>query len=152
MRSETPRYIKRNALLSSVLLLPFLAVLAANGLDKLINNRDLYNSWLWHAPVLRIWIIILPALAFLFVAASYIAFIIKGSSSKQSWFKKMFDIRHMWPIILPGLIAFGVLFLVEFHDSTQCWVQTPGHLMTHISQTWQCTLSNRASHLIFRQF
>ena len=149
MQSETPSYIKRNAIVASALLLPFLAALAANGLDRLINNRNLYRTWLWQTPVLRIWVIILPALAFLFVAASYIIFVIKSTTSKQSWLKRIFDIRHMWPIILPGLIALGVLFIVEFHDSGQCWVQSPTHLATHLSQVWQCTLANRANRLIF---
>jgi hypothetical protein len=149
MQSEMPSYIKRNALLAGVMLLPFLAALSANSFDRLINHRDLYSSWLWHAPVLRIWVIILPSLALLFMAASYIAFVIKSSSSKQSWLKRVFDFRHIWPIILPALIAFGVLFLVEFHDSGQCWVHSPGQLITHLGQAWQCTLSNRANHLIF---
>ena len=44
---------------------------AANGIDRLINNRNLYHTWLWQAPFLRIWVIILPAVAFVFMAASY---------------------------------------------------------------------------------
>ena len=152
MQSQTPRYIKRNAIVASIMLLPFLAALGANSLDKLINNRNLNNTWLWQAPILRIWVIILPAIAFLFVVASYIVFVIKSSPSKQSFIKRMSDVRLIWPIILPGLIAFGVLFMVEFHDSVQCWVQSPTHLATHISQVWQCTLSNRANHLNFLKF
>ena len=147
IQSEIPSYIKRNAVLAGIMLLPFLAALGANGLDRLINNRNLYNTWLWHAQILRIWVIILPALAFLFMAASYLAFVIKSSSSKQSLIKRMFDVRHIWPIILPGVVAFGVLFLVEFHDSGQCLAYSPGHVVTHLGQAWQCTISHRANHI-----
>ena len=145
MQSEMPRYIKLNGLVASIMLIPFAVGLIANSLDGLINNQNLYNSWLWHMPVLAIWVLYLPALALLFSLLTYMVYLLRGADSKKLvWLKRAVDIKYVWPIILPGLVALGILFILIFHDSGHCWVQTPSHLLTHLSQTWKCTISNRS--------
>lgn len=149
--NETPRYIKLNSIIAGVLLLPFVAALMANGLDKVINNHTLYNSWLWRTPALSLWILRLPEIAFLLAVGSYLVYLARGTGSvKSTWLKRALDVRHSWPIIIPAVIAFGIMFLVAFHDIGQC-VQSPSHLINHASQTWHCAMNNQSLG-IFRKF
>ncbi len=142
---QTPWHVKRVSILSSLLILPFFAALMANALDKTINNHTLYNSWLWDRPAIGLWVLYLPLTALLLACGSFLIYLAKDTKSRQSsWLKRALDIKHSWPIIIPGIIAFGILFMAVFHDSVQCWVQTPDHALTHIQQTWQCTTRNLA--------
>lgn len=153
MHTRTPKFIKLSSLIAAVLLVPFCAALIANGLDKVINNRTLYSSWLWHAPVLTLWVLILPSLAFTVAAITYIIYALKGTKlKKSSWLKRAVDIKHSWPTIIPGLLSCGILLLVAFHDSVHCWVQTPAHFVGHASQTWQCSTKNQSLDAFKRIF
>jgi hypothetical protein len=148
--NETPRYIKRNSIVAGALLFPFMAALIANGLDKVINNHTLYNSWLWRTPVLSLWVLRLPELAFLLAGGSYLVYLARGTgSTKSTWLKRALDVSHSWPIIIPTIFAFGVMFLIAFHDVGQC-VQSPSHLVSHANQTWQCAVNNQ-SLKVFRK-
>jgi hypothetical protein len=145
MWNETPHYIKRNSLIGMVMLLPFMASLVANSLDKVINNHTLYNSWLWKLPFSRLWVLWLPESAFLLMLGTYIYFLIKENKTGRSGFiKRIFNIKHSWPIIVPGILAFGVLFILAFHDSVQCWVHSPSYATSHLSQEWSCTTRNQS--------
>lgn len=149
MHNSMPNYIKRNSLMAGALLVPFFAALTANGLDKVFNNHDLHNSWLWHSPAIGLWVIWFPIVALCLAVGSYLIFVFtRSSANKRSWLRKAFDLAHAWPVLLTGLIALSILMLLEFHDSAHCWVQTPTHLASHLQQTWQCSESNRA--VIFR--
>ena len=139
---DTPSYIKTNSILSSLLLLPFIAALLANGLDKVIHNHTLYGSWLWKTPFIQLWVLYLPVAAFLLAAGSYLFYLTKYK--RTNWLNRIADIKRSWPIILPAIFAFGILFLIAFHDSGQCLVQTPAHFISHMSQTWQCTKQNQS--------
>lgn len=145
MNMRMPKYVKSNGLMAGILLLPFFAALIANGLDRVLNHHTLYSSWLWHRPAIGLWVVYLPMLALLLVAGSYLAFIFKDRRQKQSFLKRALDIYSSWPLILVGVMAFGILFLVEFHDSAQCWTHTPSHLATHMNQALQCTSANEVS-------
>lgn len=133
---QTPQYIKRNGVIAGTLLIPFIAALTANGLDKVINNHTLYNSWVWGRLALTTWVIVLPALAFLLAFASYMLFVAK--QSKANIFSRLFDLRRVWPVAITGVIGLGILFMVCFHDSVHCWMQNPVHVVTQWHQTWSC--------------
>lgn len=142
MHDETPAYIKRTGLLTAGLLLPFFLALAANGLDKVINNHTLFNSWLWHMPALGIWVLWLPATALVLNLAGYAAHTFRPERQAAApWRRRALDIRHVWPVVLPGLAAAGILFILAFHDSAHCWVQNPAYFVTRFHQTLQCTRS-----------
>jgi hypothetical protein len=127
--SQTPTYIKRSSLISGILLIPFFAALIANSIDKVVNNHTLYGSWLWKSPVIGIWVLYLPEAAFLIALVSYIIYLSRNTDSKHSKFlKRVLDIRRSWPILIPTLLSFGVLFIIAFHDVGQCWIQNPIHL------------------------
>jgi hypothetical protein len=153
MWSETPHYIKRNSMIGTLLLLPFVAALVANSLDKVINNHDLYNSWLWKTPVIQLWVLWLPEIAFALIAGTYLYFILNKKKTKRiSFLKRLTDIRHYWPVIVPGVLAFGVLFILAFHDSGQCWVHNPSYMVDHLSQEWQCSTRNQSLRGFRRNF
>lgn len=143
MHDEMPHFVKRNGLIAGIMLLPFFTALCANGLDKVLNNHTLFNSWLWHTPVLGIWVIYLPTLALLLAGTTYLIYIFKNPT-KQPLIKRILDIAHSWPILLTGLVALGILFILVFHDSFQCWAQSPTYLASHLNKAWQCSQSNKA--------
>ncbi len=154
MQHEMPAYVKRNGLIASVMLLPFFAALGANGLDKIINNHTLLNSWVWHAPALNIWVIWLPTLAFLLAIISYLTFAIKNNHQK-SLLKRLIDIRHSWPVVLPLLVAIFIMLVLVFHDSVQCLMHSPIYTVQHFNKVWQCTSQGRAFntwHIVKRAF
>jgi hypothetical protein len=144
MHNSIPNYVKRNSLISAALLLPFFGAIAANGIDKLINNSNLYHSWLWHNPTIMLWVFYLPILAFLISFVSYSLLIFKGTNKSKVWFKRAIDnTLHSWPMLTVGIVAFGILTMVEFHDSTQCVLRSPVHAASNASQTLHCIEANR---------
>lgn len=145
MRSETPQYIKLNSLIAGALLLPFFTALALNGLDKLFGNHSLQNSWLWQTPTLSIWVLRLPEIALLLALGSYLVYVCQGRD-RHFWRTRILDLKHLWPLILSGGLAFGILFIVAFHDSGQCWAHSPAYLSGHLQQAWSCSVSQSALH------
>lgn len=137
MQHQMPSYIKRNGIIASILLVPFFASLMANGVDRALNHQDLYGTWFWHSWVLASFFLWFPELALLLLIGSYVYFVAKHGD-QSPWLKKLFDIRRSWPLIIPGLLACGILFIIAFHDSGQCLRHSPSYLTGHISQTWQC--------------
>lgn len=144
MAHEMPPYIKRNAVVSAVLLVPFVLALLANGADELTNNHTLYHSWLWHMPVLAIWVLWLPLVATIIALTSLIVFLARQSRSEHtSWFKQLFNTSHNWPLVLTAVAGLGIVALVQLHDATQCVVGNPIHEAHHLRQTWQCVQQNQ---------
>jgi hypothetical protein len=145
MKNETPSYVKRNSLIGTAMLLPFIAALLANSIDKIINNHTLYSSWAWRLPLLRLWVLWLPEAAFLLMVGTYIYFLVKRKKNEHvSFIKRVADIKHSWPILMPGILAFGILFILAFHDSVQCWVHNPSYAVSHVSQELSCTNRNQS--------
>ena len=145
MKNETPSYVKRNSLIGTAMLLPFIAAILANSIDKIINNHTLYNSWAWRLPFLRLWVLWLPEAAFILMAGTYIYFVVKRRENDHvNLIKRVADISHSWPIIVPGILAFGILFIIAFHDSAQCWIHRPSYITSHVSQELSCTNQNQS--------
>ena len=137
---ETPNYIKIMGILTGVLVLPFFAAIIANGLDKLLNNHTLYNSWVWRYDYIRLWVLVLPAIAATLAIFSLLYYVIHSpTKSSGNKFKLVFDLKHNWPIMASGLIALGILFFLRFHDSAPCWIQQiPRHYLSHQNQGQVC--------------
>lgn len=145
MHHDMPHYVKRNSLLSGLLLLPFFVAIAANSIDSLVHNAHLYNSWLWRSPAIVLWVFYLPAMAFIISLVTYSLFVFKDAPKNKAWFKRALDLMHSWPVLIVGIIALSILTFAEFHDSSQCIVQSPVHAVTHASQTLNCIAANRAT-------
>lgn len=145
MRDETPSYIKLNSVFAALLLVPFFAALSANALDKLIHNHTLFNSWLWRMPALGIWVLRLPELALLLAVVTYVVYVARsGGSQSGSRLRRAMDVKHAWPVLAPAIIALGVLSIVAFHDSIQCWVHSPTQIVGHFSRDWRCSNADAA--------
>ncbi len=143
MLKDTPHYIKRNSIIATAMFLPFLAALTTNGLDKVINNHTLYNSWVWKSPAINLWIIWLPILAFWIAVLSYLNYVAR-SHSKSLRVKGIFGIKNAWPLVIPTVCALFIFFAIAFHDSVHCWVQSPSYLAHHFSQVKQCSERGRS--------
>ena len=138
MTHQMPHYVKRNAVVSAALLVPFALALIANGLDTLLRNHTLYHSWLWQMPILTIWVLWLPILAALLALVSLLIFFRERSQQERYSFKQLFDIHHTWPLLAPALAALFIIAMVFGHDSVHCVTGNPVHEIHNWHQTWQC--------------
>ena len=140
MSKDTPRYVKLASVLSSLCLLPFFVLLAANFADRMVFNQTLFHSWFWRMPQLGVWVLQLPVAALAVAGICYLAYALFGpKNSRRTWYLRAIDLRRAWPVILPLVVAIGILVLVLFHDSVHCWAQNPAYLVTHLSADWRCT-------------
>lgn len=132
-------YLKRNGLVATALMAPFVAAIVASNINTIIYGNNLQSSWLWATPTILLWAIILPALAFIICLASYIYY---AKSAKGSLSKRLLSIGKTWPIIAAGIIGLGIVMFVFFHDSASCLQQDPIRTIHNPSQTYQC-IKNR---------
>ncbi len=137
LRNETPRYVKHNAIVCGLLLVPFTLAIAANSISRMILGQDLNHSWLWSTPAIWLWAIWLPQAALIVAAVSWLAYIWHGSA--RSRLSRAFDVRHGWPIMVSGMMAGAIIFMIFFHDSVHCWIQNPVTTVTHWQQTVLCS-------------
>lgn len=147
MVNETPNYIKRNTLITGLMLLPFLAALAANALSKIITGQTLYGSWLWHAPVIAIWVLWLPLLATAIALGTLLVYIWQHSRLEhKSIFVSAQNIRHDWPLLLVAATGLGILAILFGHDSAHCVTGNPVRELQQWHQTWQCVQNGAATY------
>jgi hypothetical protein len=144
--TQAPSYVKYNGYVAALLLLPFFLALIANAAAKLFVGHTLYHSLLWRAPYVGLWVLYFPMVALLLTAGSYAMYITRHCvDNKISLTERFLDIRRLWPVLLTGIVAYALLFIVFFHDSGQCWMRSPWHAATHMKQSLECTETNRAS-------
>ncbi len=134
--NETPKYLNVTGAISGLLVMPFIAALVANSLDRVINNHTLYHSWVWSTPVIKFWVLYLPITALFIAAVSYLVYFIR--QKRTPLLKRLLDIKHSWPIIIPAVFALGILFVLAFHDSVHCVSGNPFHEISNYHQTLQC--------------
>lgn len=136
LANETPSYIRQTSIVSNIFILPFLILLIINELDIIIHGSNLYSSWFWRMPILGIWVLWMPAVSFATTVISYLTYIFKNGI--DGMLKNIFYIRQTWIVLIPAFLAFGILFMLAFHDSTHCVVQHPYFIFTKFHQTMQC--------------
>jgi hypothetical protein len=130
MRNQTPHYVKRNSLLSTLLILPFFVIV----FSRVLQNSHLSNNEPWKSS-LYITLVFLPSAAFLLSVYTFAKW---SRSRKVSIVKSLFDLRRNWMITLVGTLAFLITIFVPFHDSTHCVTGNPIREIRNPSQTWQC--------------
>ena len=146
MIHDMPRYIKRNALVGGILLLPFVLALVSNGLHELVSGQPLYHSWLWQVPALALWALYLPLLAALIGLTTWIRFLVQHAHRRpRSWIQAVLDIRYTWPIVLTTLGGLFILAVIFGHDSVHCVIGNPIHEVQHWHNTWQCVQQGSTS-------
>lgn len=139
MRTDMPLFVKRNALICVLLLLPFFTALIANGLDKLFNDHTLYSSWLWATPALAIWVLWLPLVAACLGLLSLGLLIAqRARTNHTSWWRQLWSFHTNWPLLAASLVSLGILGIALFHDSVHCVTGNPVREARNTSQTWHC--------------
>lgn len=136
--NTTPSYIKRVGLIGGLLLAPFAAALAANGLDKVVYNHSLLHSWLWTTPWLAIWVLYLPVSALGLAAACFFIEAIRTWRYDHTRAAALHGLLRMWPVLCVGAVAAFILSVVFFHDSVHCVAGNPVREIRNARQTWTC--------------
>lgn len=112
MKNETPHYVKRNSLISTALLVPFFVIV----LSRTLQHNHLYSSYVLRSS-LYITLLIMPALAFLLSAYTFIRW---SRLRRISLWKSLLDVRHTWMVVSIGALALLIAIFVPFHDSVHC--------------------------------
>ena len=131
MSKDTPNYIKRSGIISSILILPFFIFLTLDA----ITSHSLYNSWFWQPIVIATWLVFMPAAALLISA---ITFAYWSAHRKQGFWKSIFDWRHNWTMLTVVVLSLGIIALALGHDSVHCVVNNPVKEIRNWHTTWTC--------------
>lgn len=124
-------FIKRSALFSGALLLPFFAALTANSLDKALRNQTLYHSGLWSMPWLALWVLYLPLMAGSVAVAGIIIALLRNRSQRVPIFS-------IWPLVSIAIVALAIVSIVFFHDSVHCVTGNPVRELRNMRTTLSC--------------
>ena len=131
---ETPSYIKTNAIIGSGLMAPFF-ILVASGL---LHNQHLTGNQIWMLIVM-ICLLVLPAIAFLLNAGSYLKWLnTRSGNGRPNVWGRLFDVKHTWPMVTVGGLGLLLFLFVPFHDSAHCMVGNPVCIVHNPNETWQC--------------
>ncbi len=130
MSKETPYYVKRNALISTGLIIPFFVVVFFPG----ILRQNMSASAAFQTS-LFISLILLPSLAFVLATTTFLAW---SKSDKKPLWRGLLDVRRSWLLTAVGTLALTISLFVPFHDSVHCVVGNPVRVVHNPSQTWQC--------------
>jgi len=134
MINETPKYVKNSALAGAAMLAPFFLLVTAASLDK-----NLRHSFLWSFPVLFIFFVVLPVLAFLLAATAFTGWLIeRRKQDHKSWASELFDLHRNWHLLSVLIVGLGIVGLVYGHDSVHCITGNPVREARNWHQTWQC--------------
>jgi len=125
---ESP-FIKRSSIISALLLLPFFAALAVNGLDKALRNQTLYHSGLWSMPWLGLWVLYLPLLAGTIALVSIVIIIMRNHKISLS---------ATWPLVGVLGVSLSIVGMVLFHDSVHCVTGNPVRELRNARATLSC--------------
>lgn len=130
LSNGTPHYVKRNALISTALILPFFLAVFLKSLQNAVTAHPKVGL-----GVVDGILFILPLLAF---ALSATTLIVWSRGDKASLWRSVITIRHSWLLTFVGILALGIPLMGEFHDSIQCITGNPAAALLHMHQTLAC--------------
>lgn len=137
--NDIPKYVKRNTLLGSILLVPFPIAVAAHNLSN--STRVIEHRW---QAVYLLAFVALPAIAFLCCTVTFIYWtFMQHRQSKSSLWKSLIDVRRNWAITLVAGLALVMALFLPLHDSTHCVTGNPLHELAQWHQTWRCVQQSR---------
>jgi hypothetical protein len=133
MAHETPNYVKRNALIGALLILPFFIFVIANSLTNhgLVISNSMKQLFLFL-------IVGLPAIALVLTIVTFVKW---ASERKAPFWKSLIDIRHNWPMAIVSALALLIVLFIPFHDSVHCVTGNPIKELRNIRQTERCILN-----------
>lgn len=138
MTHDNPNYLKRNTLLSALLLAPFSLALIVSALDHgAVMGR--YRLVFSYATL-----VFLPAIAFLISTMTFVYWTAEQHRrTGSSFWKSLIDIRHNWFVLVVAGLGLCMALFLPFHDSTHCIMGNPVHEAAHLNRTWNCIQSSR---------
>jgi len=131
---ETPTYVRRNTMVSALLMVPFCAIAVINDM----TGHSLYQTWFWSYSVLLTWILLLPALSLIISGTTFISWLYGRKKQGSSLLRSIKDIRHNWAMLALSFLGFVILGLVFFHDSVRCVAGDPVREVDNSHQTIRC--------------
>lgn len=135
MWRDTPDYIKYNAVVAAVLLLPFFVLLLLDA----VTAHALYHTWLWKTPVLATWLIVMPAAAFVLSTGTLVRWaFVRIQQGGVGYRKVLFDFRHNWTMLTAIVLSLGIIALAFGHDSVHCVTHNPITEARNWHNTWRC--------------
>lgn len=139
-----PRYLVASAAAACLLLVPFAVALA---LIPLGLQHGLETTWLWSPPILGLWAVRFPQIAFAIAAATVLVWLARGGTPdrRRAGIRLL---RTAWPLVASGLISLAFLCLLLFHDTAPCVTAQPARALTHPSSAISCI----AGHAAWRLF
>lgn len=129
MNNETPEYMKRNSLISALLISPFFIFVILNSLVN--HSRAFSAGW---SDFFLVLILGLPALAL--VLSLYT--LTRWMKDRKSPARSLVDLRRNWPALTTGALALLIVLFIPFHDSTRCVTGNPVKEARNFDQTWHC--------------
>ena len=139
MIHDSPSYMKRNAMLGAMLLVPFPIAI-------IVNSFTQHATLAMHDYTRLIYLsafIALPALAFLFCAATWLYWLLDRERTGLSFWKRLLDVRHNGLVLAVASLGLAMALFVPFHDSVHCVTSNPIHKVTYLHQTWRCIQQSR---------
>jgi hypothetical protein len=134
MHHQTPHYLKRDALIGAILIVPFFITIASG----ILQNQPVMDNHAW-AAFFTVLIIVLPAIAFVLNSISFMRWSVHESRQrKTSLWKHIFDFAHSWRQLLVGGLGLFIVLLVLGHDSAHCIAGNPYGELRNWHQTKQC--------------
>ncbi|HET9721549.1 MAG TPA: hypothetical protein VFP32_00780 [Candidatus Saccharimonadales bacterium] len=128
MKNQTPDYVKRNSIISGILIAPFFIFVIVNDLD----NHKLPSTPGWNVLYLSM-ILGLPVAAMILSVVTWVK--LAWSDKKR---RSFLNLRLSWPIITTTVLALIIVLFVPFHDSTHCVAGNPIKEARNFDQTWHC--------------
>lgn len=136
-----PHFVKRNSIISGIMLMPFFLAVTVNFIYNVVTQGNLYSSFLWQGLMLRIWVLYLPLIALLIAVLSYAVYLFSNLVN-GSFISKLTDVIHSWPLLITGVLAFAIPFVLIFHDRGRCWLRNPVPINPYFIHSWRCTVGN----------
>jgi hypothetical protein len=130
MKNETPSYVKRNAAISILLLLPFFTIIFLNSLSLISTSGGFALQSLLYAAL-----VFLPLYSMTLCAATLGRW---SRERKVGYWKGFTDLRRSWLILGIGVLAFLIGIFVPFHDAPKCLNSNPIKEIRNLSETWHC--------------
>lgn len=126
------------AILSMVLLIPFVVALTADELSERLYHAHPFQDWLWSPLVIFIWLIVLPGIGLFVSLAAYVIFILRKSIQQS---KLTLQFERAWALLLVIFLSAGLLFAVLYRDGLSCLQ----HDQKRPTKLVQCIASNLTS-------
>lgn len=137
---DMPSNVKVSGLLTGLLLLPAAAAIFINLIGAAVFHETLLHTWFWSSSVKTVWVFYMPLIACVVGVIGLVYYLIhREPEEERGILARLVDVPRNWPLAASVLLAFGLMFIVLFHDSAHCWLRSPAQYVTNTHSILQCT-------------